>query len=244
MRGSAGVPWTQALWHEAASLSRRCATIPRVSDDWRLTIDVGEPPALERLVSAIGSDKLAREAHDALGGRVAVTHDGPHLFVYADSEEQARAAQAALSPLLAEHGVAGEAVVLQRWHPQEEHWEAPSVAMPEDVPEEAAREHAREEADDRERSRELGFPEWEVRLGLPSRHDARVLADQLESEGIPVTRRWRYVLVGAETEDDARALAQRLRDEAPADTELIVEPNGQEVWREMHPYTVLGGLAN
>jgi len=70
------------------------------------------------------------------------------------------------------------------------------------------------------------------------------LAEQLESEGIPVTRRWRYLLVGAETEDDARALAQRLREEAPAETELIVEPNGQEVWREMHPYTVLGGLGN
>src|SRR5205085_1132567 len=111
----------------------------------------------------IGSDKLAQEAHDALGGRVAVTHDGPHLFVYADSEEQARAAQAALSPLLAEHGVEGDAVVLQRWPPEEEHWEAPSVAMPEDAPE---------------------------------------------------------------------------------DTELIVEPNGQEVWREMHPYAVLGGLGN
>src|SRR2546423_2823044 len=152
MRGSAGVPWTQALWHEAASLSCRCATIPRVSDDWRLTIDVGEPPALERLVNAIGSDKLAQEAHDALGGRVAVTHDGPHLFVYADSEEQARAAATALQPLLTEHGIPETALTLQRWHREEEHWEAPEVAMPEDVPEEEAREHRREEADDRERS--------------------------------------------------------------------------------------------
>jgi hypothetical protein len=163
-----------------------------MSDDWRLMIEVGEPPALERLVEAIGRDKLVREARDALGGRVAVTHDGPHLFVYGDSEEQVRAAQTALRPLLTEQG----------------------------------------------------YPEWEVRLGLPTRHDASALAEQLESEGIPVTRRWRYLLVGAETEDDARALAQRLRDEAPAETELIVEPNGQEVWREMHPYTVLGGLGN
>jgi hypothetical protein len=215
-----------------------------MSDDWRLMIEVGEPPALERLVEAIGRDRLAREARDALGGRVAVTHDGPHLFVYGDSEEQVRAAQQALQPILTEHGIPETAVVLQRWHPEEEYWEAPTVLMPEDLPEEEAREHRREEADDRERSHEQGYPEWEVRLGLPSRHDARELADKLEAEGIPVTRRWRYLLVGAETEDDARALAQRLRDEAPADTELIVEPNGQEVWREMHPYTVLGGLAN
>ncbi len=217
---------------------------PPMSDDWRLTIEVGERPALERLVEAIGRDKLAREARDALGGRVAVTHDGPHLFVYGDSEEQVRAAQGALQPLLTEHGIPETAVVLQRWHPEEEHWEAPVVPMPEESAEEDAREHRREEADDRDRSREQGYPEWEVRLGLPSHHDARALAEQLEGEGIPVTRRWRYVLVGAETEDDARALAQRLREEAPADTELIVEPNGQEVWREMHPYTVLGGLAN
>jgi len=215
-----------------------------MSDDWRLMIEVGEPPALERLVEAIGRDRLVREARDALGGRVAVTHDGPHLFVYGDSEEQVRAAQTALQPLLTEHGIPETAAMTQRWHPEEEHWEAPTVLMPDEAPEEEALEHRREEADDRERSREQGYPEWEVRLGLPSRHDASVLAEQLESEGIPVTRRWRYLLVGAETEDDARALAQRLRDEAPADTELIVEPNGQEVWREMHPYTVLGGLAN
>jgi hypothetical protein len=215
-----------------------------VSDDWRLTVDVGEPSALERLVESIGGDRLAHEARDALGGRVAVTHDGPHLFVYADSEEQARAARTSLQPLLREHDIADDAVEVQRWHPEEEHWEAPSVAMPEDVPEEEAREHRVEEADERERSHEQGYPEWEVRLGLPSHGDARDLADRLEGEGIPVTRRWRYVLVGAETEDDARALAQRLRAEAPQNTELIVEPNGQEVWREMHPYTVLGGLAN
>ena len=215
-----------------------------MSDDYRLLIEVGERPALERLVEAIGGDRLAREAREALGGRVAVTHDGPHLFVYADSGEQARAAQGALQPLLTEHGIPDTAVSVQRWHPEEEHWEAPTVPMPEDSPDEEEREHRREEADDRGRSHEQGYPEWEVRLGLPSHNDARELAERLEGEGIPVTRRWRYLLVGAETEDDARALAQRLRDEAPADAELIVEPNGQEVWREMHPYTVLGGLAN
>ena len=47
------------------------------------------------------------------------------------------------------------------------------------------------------------------------------------------------------TPDQAVRLASALAlGEAPADTELIVEPNGQEVWREMHPYAVLGGLAN
>ena len=88
-----------------------------------------------------------------------------------------------------------------------------------------------------------GVAAWISRVEGPAAgHTAQIAI--LNSEGIPVTRRWRYLLVGAETEDDARALAQRLRDEAPPDTELIVEPNGQEVWREMHPYTVLGGLAN
>jgi hypothetical protein len=215
-----------------------------MSDDWRLMIEVGAQSAVERLVESIGGDRLAREAKEALDGRVAVTHDGPHLFVYADSEAQARAAQEKLQPTLAEHGIGEDAIALQRWHREEERWETPDVPMPEDSPDEEVREHRLEEEDDRERSREQGYPEWEIRLGLPSHQDARALADRLESEGIPVTRRWRYVLVGAETEDDARALAQRLRDEAPDDTELIVEPNGQEVWREMHPYTVLGGLAN
>src|ERR1700704_5992891 len=112
-----------------------------MADDWRLMIEVGEPPALERLVEAIGRDRLVREARDALGGRGAVTHDGPHLFVYGDSEEQVRAARPALQPPLTEHGVPETAGVVQRWHPEEEHWEVPEVAMPEDVPEEEAREH-------------------------------------------------------------------------------------------------------
>lgn len=217
--------------------------MPRVSDDWRLTIDMQEGGRLDTLLDALRSERLAHEARGSVGGRVVVTHDGPHVFLYADSEAQALAAAAALGPLLAEHGV-DQDPRLERWHPVEERWEPPEVPVAEASPEAAQREHERLEAADRAASREQGFPEWEVRLALPGHTEARELADRLEAEGMPTTRRWRYVLVGAETEDDARALAQRLRNEAPDGTELLVEVNGQDVWRQLHPYAVLGGLAN
>ena len=64
----------------------------------------------------------------------------------------------------------------------------------------------------------------------PSHAEAVELAEQLEAEGIPVTRRWKHLLVGAADEDDANELAERLRAEAPQGAELTVEPSGEMAW--------------
>ena len=76
-------------------------------------------------------------------------------------------------------------------------------------------EHEKLEAQDTADSLASGYAEWEVQIALPSHGDAVELAERLESEGIPVTRRWKHLIVGADDEDDANALATRLRDEAP-----------------------------
>ncbi|HZE29681.1 MAG TPA: SPOR domain-containing protein, partial [Gaiellaceae bacterium] len=77
---------------------------------------------------------------------------------------------------------------------------------------------------------------WEVRVELPSHDEADTLADQLESEGYGVVRRWRYLIVGVASEEDAKALAQRVHGEA--------EPGGQAVWEvtPQNPFAVFGGL--
>ena len=211
-----------------------------MSDDYRLTLDLKGDGSASELVDRAG--ELDHIAEAGIGDRAAVTHDGDRVYVYTDSEEAARRAQAQLQPLLSNPRYGAE-VSLHRWHPVEERWEPADAPLPQ-TPEEERAEHARREEEEREESREQGYPEWEVRLTLPNHREARALADRLESEGIPLVRLWRHLLIGAQTEDDARALAGRLRAEAPADASFEVEANGQEVWRETHPLTVFGGIAN
>ena len=83
-----------------------------------------------------------------------------------------------------------------------------------------------------------------MRIELPS-HDATVeLADRLENEGVPVVRRYTFLLVGAENEDQARDLGARLEAEAPEGARIEIEPGGQMVWEvaPKNPFVVFGGL--
>ena len=50
----------------------------------------------------------------------------------------------------------------------------------------------------------------------PSHRQAVELAERLEAEGRPVIRRWKYLLIGANNEDDASALAEAIGQELPA----------------------------
>lgn len=174
--------------------------------------------------------------------RLAVTHDQDDVFLYADSLQGAEHAREIVERALQGRGVVSE-VTLSRWHPLEERWEDASKPLPVTEPEREA-EHARLEQLETEESERLGEPEWEVYITVPTHHDARAFAERLRSEGIPVNQRWRHLLVGANDEDDAAALAKRLRVEAPPGSELHAQGNGLEYWRLLHPYAYLGGLAN
>jgi hypothetical protein len=93
-----------------------------------------------------------------------------------------------------------------------------------------------------EETREQGYAGWEVRVELPSRKDARALAERLRDEGVSTVHRWRYVLVGADDENAARELEERLRGEAPAGSKLSVEGTFASV--EGHnPFAFFSGLS-
>ena len=97
-----------------------------------------------------------------------------------------------------------------------------------------------------EESEHAGFPEWEVRVSLPTHHDARVFAERLAAEGIPVKRHWRHLTLGAEDEDDAQALAERLRSESPQGSSVEVEGAAWPMWQAVNapgrPFAIFGGL--
>ncbi len=75
-------------------------------------------------------------------------------------------------------------------------------------------------------------------MELDSHPEAETLADTLEQEGFDVVRRWRYLIVGAGTEEEARELARRLHGEA--------EPGGEVVWEvaPQNPFALFGGLGS
>lgn len=194
-----------------------------------------------RLYAAIEAIEHGHDAHGRLP-RAAVSHDRDDVFLYTDSHDNAQRIRAVVQEIAAREGIDAE-VRAARWHPLEERWEDAEAPLPATATERAA-EHARLESEETAESKQAGYPEWEVRITLPTHDDARAFAERLRSEGIPVGQHWRHLLVGANDEDDAAALAERLRGEAPAGSEVHTEGNGLPYWQMLHPFAYLGGIAN
>jgi len=210
-----------------------------MAEDWRVSVTV-EGGGSGPLLRSLHEREVRNELRDELGGRVAVSSDGPRIFLYANTRRAAEAAEQQLREAIAERGLTGEPQ-LDRWHPIAERWEPAEVPLPGDEAEREVEERLREEAD-----AETPVAEWEVRVELPSHADAVALAGELEEEGLSIVRRWRYLLVGTTTEEEANALAERLRAEGPAGAKVQVEPGLGIVWELMprNPFAVFGGLGS
>jgi hypothetical protein len=193
-----------------------------MSDNWRIRIDLPEErqagTLLDRLGLDLGSDEAKRLAQELEGHRLAVSRDGDVIFVYTESQAQAERARQIVEAELADEGIAA-AIQVERWLPNEERWSG---------------EPPQETWEEEELKR--GYAPWEVRVELDSHAEAEELADALEQEGYDVVRRWRYLIVGAASEEEARKLARRLHGEA--------EPGGEVVWEvtPQNPFALFGGL--
>ena len=194
-----------------------------MSDDWRIRVELGETENAETLLGRLGfdlgADESKRLADELKGRRLAVSNDEDTVFVYVDSPAEADRARQIVEAELTDEGITPTELVSERWLPEEERW---SGEPPSETWEEEELEH--------------GHAPWEVRVELDSHGEADQLADQLEGEGYDVARRWRYLIVGAASEEEARTLARRVHGEA--------EPGGEVVWEvtPSNPFAVFGGL--
>ncbi len=216
-----------------------------MAEDYRLSVRLQAESHAEQLLSALHAHEVEEDVRRRYGDRIAVSGSGDHVFLYADSEDAARDAQAIVQELLGAQGLGGE-FKLDRWHHAEEEWEDVSVPLP-STPEQVQIEHAKLEQQEAAESRASGVAEWELRIELASHHDARALAERLAGEGFSqVVRRWKFLIIGTADEDDAHSLAQRLKTEVPTGATIHVEPGGGIAWESMprSPFAVFGGLAS
>jgi hypothetical protein len=209
----------------AASPSRpggRPGRLGAVATEWRVEVELDEEGHGFGLGERLRALRLDDEARGRLGKRVIVTRDGSRVFLYADSQEATREAERVVRELVADHELTAD-VRLARWDPIEEAWRDASEPLPASEEEREAA-LARKEAAEAEEAREEGRYDWEVHADLDSHDDALRVAERLEAEGHPVARRWSYLIVGALTEERAGELAEWLRAEAPAGTEVEIVP--------------------
>jgi hypothetical protein len=213
-------------------------TVEGAQDEFRVRAHTHDARRLYAAIEAI------ERGHDAQGRlpRAAVSHDRDDVFLYTDSHDNAQRIRAVVQEVAAREKIDAD-VRAARWHSLEERWEDAEAPLPATEAQRGA-EHARLESDETAESTQAGYPEWEVRVTLPTHDEARAFAERLRSEGVPVGQHWRHLLVGANDEDDAAALAERLRGEAPPGSEIHTEGNGLPYWQMLHPFAYLGGIAN
>ena len=188
-------------------------------DDYRIRVELEDEHAhglLSRLGLGSTADELAKELE---GRRLVVSHDEGELFVYASSPQEAEQARAIVESELRDEGIDAEVGPIEHWLHDEERWD-------DEPPEPSPEEELLEE----------GIAPWEVHVECDSRGEAEELAARLEAEGYGVLHRFRYLIVGTNTREEAEALAERLHGE--------VEPSSAFVWESVpqNPFVVFGGL--
>jgi len=192
-------------------------------DDWRVTLSVSQPQAGQEQQSA-SLGQAEEDIRGQVGRGVGVGAGEGQIFLYAGTETAAAEAERIALDVLARAGLTAESAV-HRWHPVEERWETPDVPMPRTAAEHEA-EHQRLVDDETAESLASGTAQWEVRVELGSHRQAVALARTLEGEGRAIVRRWKFLLVGAANEDEARELAAQLEREVPPGAVVKVEMSG------------------
>jgi hypothetical protein len=200
---------------------------PRQADEWRVEVELDAEEHGRPLGERLRALDLDDEARERLGGSVIVTRDGNRLFLYAWHEQSAREAEQVVRDLLEEEKLAGE-VKLMRWHPVADEWRPASEPLPETEEEKdaEAQRHADAEAEEKAAT---GAYDWQVVVELDELRAARDFAGTIQQQGLPVKRRFKYVMVGALTEEAAVELGERLEAEAPKGSKVAIRANPDDL---------------
>lgn len=215
-----------------------------MNDDWRVEVTCVSDGAARELAAVLREGKFEHELGDRPDARVIVTVDGRVLFLYAGVREQAERAIAVVERLVSSMG-GHVGCELRRWHPLAEEWEDPDAPLPADAAS-ASAEYAERIARERAESASTGTAEYEVRVSCQSRQDVVALAERLRGEGIPSTRRWHFLLIGAADEQSAARLAQRISADLPERATVTVEGTWEDAQQELpsptSPFTVWSSI--
>ncbi len=199
-------------------------------DDWRVCIAFGDLP--RQLKS--GRQALIPALRIRLSRQVAVSSSGTQIFLYAPSAGSADEAAQVAREVLARHDVSVH-VRTERWSPREQEWRDAADEPDADVAAERQAVHEYRQEQEREVSLTNRFPAWQVRVELPSHRDVVALAGHLAAQGWRVRPRRRYLIVGADCEDDAKGLARELSGDGRADADTAFRV-GRVSFSYMHAY--------
>jgi hypothetical protein len=182
-----------------------------MSDEWRIRITFAGRQLGFR------EQRLTRELRRRLGYEVNVSRHNSQIFLYAPSAGSAdETAQVALE-VLARRNIRVGTVRPEFWSWRELEWRDATDEPSADIAAERT-EHEYLQEQERELSRRVGVSAWRVRVEVPSHRDVVALAGHLAAQGWGVIRRRRNLFVGANCEDDAKALVRELSGDSSADT--------------------------
>ena len=194
-----------------------------MDEGWRVKVSVYDQPGARRKSLSRSVDDLRGQ----LGDQIRVTSSKTSIFLYAATATAARDAERAAQQVLAQGNVTAD-FQLEHWDPLEEEWRD-TATEPTDAAESAEDEDeeraVHEELQERERQRSMatGVAAWQVRVDLSSHRRVVDLAERLTSEGWPVVRRRRFLVAGANCQEDADGLAQEIQGYIGADAAIRVE---------------------
>ena len=178
-------PRRTATWKSGARCARDRPEQALVAgeDEYRVRVELTQPT---QLLKALRQAQVEQSERAALG-RVVVTSEGEHIFLYADSSQSAGAIRDAVQRAMDEHGIDGTCAlaVASAWRsagrtPPRRCPPTPPNARPSTN----AGSRTRTRRSDQSRLRRNG------RSGSAAqpRRRPRSFAERLQSEGIPVTR--------------------------------------------------------
>ena len=190
-------------------------------EDFRVEVDLNDEAHGFSLRERLRSLNLNDEARERLGGNLVVTRDGSRVFAYTSTEPQAREAERVIRELVGDEDLTAD-IGVTRWHPVAEEWRDASLPLPGTSAEEEREYDEREAAEKREAEVE-GAYDWHVVVELRTRDGAGELARRLLQQGLSTKRRWRFVTIGAVTEERASELAERLRGELGESADVWID---------------------